>query len=50
MPEQISQSARQRLSEFSRRIAVSRQLDQVIGAELCSHMEDKLLAYLDGRD
>ena len=50
MPHELSESTRQRIAEYCRKISVAHNLDPEIQRELAGHMEDKILGYLSGEE
>ena len=48
MPELISRETREQLEALCRKMSVSHKLDAEIGRELYAHMEDRLLAHMNG--
>jgi len=48
MPDQITGETRKQLETLCRKISVSRRLDAEIQRELYGHMEDRLLAHMNG--
>jgi hypothetical protein len=50
MDEELSQETTGRIKAFCKSIQVAEGIDQWICGELSAHMEDKLRAYLDGRE
>lgn len=50
MAEHISDESRKRVDEIVRKVTVAHNLDADIQEELCGHIEDKLLAYVNGEE
>ena len=50
MDDNLSPEMVERLRELCRKITVAHNIDEEIQRELCSHMEDKLRAYLSGEE
>lgn len=50
MADSLNQNTRSRIDELCRKISVAHTLDREIQEELRGHMEDKLLAYLNGQE
>lgn len=48
MPEQPTESSRQKIRSLCRQLADRHRLDEPTRDELCGHLEDKLSAYLSG--